>query len=77
MGLIWSAPELPAQADERWVSAWYELELPDLDRAQRIGLCTSIDPERFRRSVEAQGLPVDQLVARITGGCRLRPWTAT
>ena len=64
-GLDLGAPELPAQADERWVSAWYELELPDLDRTQRIGLCTSIaDPERFRRSVEAQGLPVDQLVTR-------------
>ena len=76
-GLDLGAPELPAQADERWVSAWYELELPDLDRTQRIGLCTSImipsdsgDPWRRRDSP-------DQLVTRGSPAAAAATLTAT
>ena len=62
-GLDRGQPELPPEADKRWVSAWYELILPDLDGSQTIGLCTSIaDPERFRRSVRAQGLEESECV---------------
>ncbi len=63
-GLDQGAPHLPADADERWVTAWYELQLPDLDPGKPIGLCTSIaDPERLRRSVIGQGVePTDWVV---------------
>ena len=64
-GLDRGEPELPAEADARWVAAWYEIDLPDLEDARAIGLCTSIaDPERFRRSVRAQGIDVGELIAR-------------
>ena len=64
-GLDQGQPDLPADADSHWVAAWYELVLPDLSGVQSLGLCTSIaDPERFRRSVRAQGVDVCELVVR-------------
>jgi len=64
-GLDQGPPELPSDADERWVGAWYELMMPDLDAGKAVGLCTSIaDPERFRRSVIGQGVKPTDWVSR-------------
>ncbi len=64
-GLDQGEPQLPPEADERWVAAWYEVALPDLEDGRSIGLCTSIaDPVRFKRSVRAQGIDFAECVFR-------------
>ena len=64
-GLDQGEMPLPAEADERWVLAWYQVVAPDLADAKPLGLCTAIaDPDRLARSLEAQGLEFGARVYR-------------
>ena len=62
-GLDQGAPELPVEADERWVTAWYEVTVPELPPDREIGVATAIaDPFRLVRTVEASGQDVGRVL---------------
>ena len=56
-GLDLGPQPLPTEADERWVGAHYDVEVPRLEPGQPFGLVSGIaDPERLLRSLAAAGL---------------------
>tara|TARA_Y100001934_G_scaffold113105_1_gene138395 strand:- start:334 stop:762 length:429 start_codon:yes stop_codon:yes gene_type:complete len=62
-GLDQGPPELPADADERWLTAWYEAEVPALPADRKVGVATAIaDPFRLIRTVEASGQKIDRIL---------------
>lgn len=55
--------ELPAEADERWLRAWYDVVVPELPEDRPVGVATAIaDPYRLVRTVEAAGLEIQRVI---------------
>jgi tetraacyldisaccharide 4'-kinase len=72
-GLDQAMPVLPAEADERWVAAHYQVEMPDLSDAKKLGVATAIaDPERLLRSLRCVDIsPQQEVLVRDHGALPL------